>query len=234
MEEGVKERAKALALELMASLQTRGQTKLSCTKLSSKEEDVASSVEPRVRHIFADPPPPAALAGASDGPSSKLQVAGGANGYEPPTLPKPTTAPQKGSVQGKEVSKKPALSKLIEYPCDGAALAALLTPSEQGEVGVEVGGKDAFGLTALHKLAAWDRADLLPLLLPHLSGEEVNDRSVEGFGALHHAVEMGALRSAKALWGEGRVDKGMVDKKGRTAVQLAKEKYGSAWDSVFL
>ena len=61
------------------------------------------------------------------------------------------------------------LSKLLAYP-GGAAddLAKRLD-----DAACVANGRDAFGLTALHKLCAWDAADLLDVLLPRLSAEDL-------------------------------------------------------------
>jgi len=45
--------------------------------------------------------------------------------------------------------RKPGLSKKVEYPGDAPEIARLLS-----EMSVDPGGKDMFGLTALHKFAA--------------------------------------------------------------------------------
>ena len=42
-------------------------------------------------------------------------------------------------------------------------------------------GRDAFGLSALHKFAAWNKVDLLELLLPFLS-----EQDLVGWGLFHN------------------------------------------------
>lgn len=116
------------------------------------------------------------------------------------------------------------LSKLVEYPCDPVAVARLLEDPT-----VDAAGRDAFGLSALHKFAAWNQVDLLQLLLPRLDEAAVNvSGGDDGFSALHHAVSMGAARSLETLLADGRLDqRKLLDKKGRTAQQLAEATPGA-------
>ena len=77
--------------------------------------------------------------------------------------------------------------------------------------------------TALHKMAAWDKPELMALVLPHLSSEQVragagpNQRS-----ALEEAVEARALRAVATLIDDGRSDVGaaleLADARGDTEV----------------
>lgn len=79
-----------------------------------------------------------------------------------------------------------------------------------------------FGLTALMKFAAWDKCDLIDILLPYLTQSEINMVSPQtGFSALHHAADMGAMRSFKKL--EPIVDGTLLDSKGRTGLEMAKD-----------
>ena len=90
-----------------------------------------------------------------------------------------------------------SLSKAVEYPGDPAHVAAALAGG-----GCDPCGRDAFGLTALHKFSAWDKVDLITLLLPHLDDADarLNERAGEhGWTPLHAAAEMGAARAAEAL-----------------------------------
>jgi ankyrin repeat protein len=97
-----------------------------------------------------------------------------------------------------------ALSKLVEYPGDVAAIEASLSSPET----VDPSGRDSFGLTALMKFASWDKVDLMDLLLAGLAAAarspgEPQSRDVilrhlhesspaDGFTALHHAADVGA------------------------------------------
>ena len=75
---------------------------------------------------------------------------------------------------------------------------------ESGECAA--GGRDMFGLAAIHKFAAWDKVDLLDELLPHLTDAELSAADKEGKTALHHAAEAGAVRAARRLLAETYVD----------------------------
>merc|ERR1712125_135573 len=87
---------------------------------------------------------------------------------------------------------------------------------------VDPAGRDMFALTALHKFAAWDKVDLMELLLPHLSDGDINATGGDdGFSALHHAVSMGAVRTLSVLLRHPAVDRTVRDRKGRTASELA-------------
>ena len=76
-------------------------------------------------------------------------------------------------------------------------------------------GADAYGLTALHKLASWNKTELLALLIPKLSAEQLNGKCPEGKTDLHWAVEMASVGAVKALVAAG-VDVEAKDGKGRT------------------
>ena len=59
-------------------------------------------------------------------------------------------------------------------------------------------GKDMYGLTALHKFAAWDKDALVEILLPYLSNDEVNLPSKEKQTPLHVIAEMEARESSSS------------------------------------
>lgn len=64
--------------------------------------------------------------------------------------------------------------------------------------------------------------DLLECLLPHLNSIQLNERAGEdGFTALHTCADMGAARTALRLLCDERVDTAVLDKRGRTAQQVA-------------
>lgn len=87
-----------------------------------------------------------------------------------------------------------ALSKLIEAPLDMARFRALLdTPH------IDPHGADAFGLTALMKVAAWDALEALELLLARSTTAHVLRRSADGQTARELAEGMGATRCAQRL-----------------------------------
>lgn len=106
----------------------------------------------------------------------------------------------------------------------------------------DVDGRDLFGLAALHKLSAWDKPDLLALLLPapspsspsslHQRADPLLKTRREGFNCLHCCVDMRAQRSlvwlldaalAPLTRAERRQLRGGKDEKGRTPLELALE-----------
>eukprot|EP00900_Chrysochromulina_parva_P012963 jgi/Chrpa1/21668/Chrysochromulina_OHIO_Genome00024584-RA len=121
--------------------------------------------------------------------------------------------------------RKPALSKLVEYPGDAAAIAALLAAGS-----VEPSGRDLYGLSALHKFVAWDKRDLCEMLLPHLgAGDSSAAGGPDQQTVLHAAADMGGCRALQLLLerhAEGKLwlDLEAKDKHGRTAHALALER----------
>jgi len=121
--------------------------------------------------------------------------------------------------------RKPALSKLVEYPGDAAAIAALLAAGS-----VEPSGRDLYGLSALHKFVAWDKRDLCEMLLPHLgAGDFSAAGGPDQQTVLHAAADMGGCRALQLLLerhAEGKLwlDLEAKDKHGRTALALAIER----------
>ena len=95
---------------------------------------------------------------------------------------------------------KKSLSRLIEYPLDEGRFAELCGSAE-----VDIRGADAFGLTALHKLAAWDKPECAALLL-RLAPELSDRRDGEGRTAAHHAASERVRRV---------LEEGGADKEGR-------------------
>lgn len=116
-------------------------------------------------------------------------------------------------------AQRAALSKMVEYPGDPHAISKMLHSGQ-----FDPAGKDMFGWTALHKFAAWNKKDLIELLAPFLSIEEINLKGgVELFSPLHSAVEMAAEQSLIALTHLPGVDIRSTDKCGRTPLQLAED-----------
>lgn len=123
-------------------------------------------------------------------------------------------------VRGKvNTDTRRALSKLIDFPGDLEEIRMHLENHQEDPVGINPAGADAFGLTALHKFASWNKTDYLELLIPRLSKEELEVRDPEGKTALHYAVEMASVAAVKALVAAG-VDTSARDGKGRTVEEI--------------
>ena len=86
--------------------------------------------------------------GRSDALAAGSVPRGSCTGTAP--LSRPTAAAAASSDRS---PRKPALSKRVEYPGDPEEVARLLSSGQ-----VDAGGRDAFGLPALHKFCGWDSA----------------------------------------------------------------------------
>jgi len=146
---------------------------------------------------------------------------------------------------------KVALSKLVEYPGDPQKLRDIIVSSigtegigtytDKGSAGlvgtaasskpssgtgsstmVDLNGKDMYGTTALMKFAAWDKVDLLAILLPYLTAEEINTTGgKEQLPCLHYCVDAYAIRALRVLLEDNQVDKLARDQHGRTWQEYA-------------
>lgn len=103
------------------------------------------------------------------------------------------------------------LSKLIDFPGDVNEITKLLADPK-----VDPAGNDAFGLPALHKFASWNKTELIDLILPKLTKEQINYQDKDGKTALHWACEMASVACVKQLATNPDVNKGLKDNKGRT------------------
>ena len=128
------------------------------------------------------------------------------------TMFKKSEGANTGAVAGSAAGDgRKALSKMLDFPGDVEEMKKhLANPSE-----VDPGGADAYGLTALHKLASWNKTMLMELLLPHLLPGQIDAKCPDGKTALHWAVEMAAAASVKLLLEHG-ADRDAQDGKGRT------------------
>ena len=81
--------------------------------------------------------------------------------------------------------------------------------------GVDPAGADAYGVTALHKFASWNKTAMLDLLLPALPEGAINAACPEGKTALHWAVEMASVGAVKVLVRAG-IDADAKNAKGQT------------------
>ena len=108
-----------------------------------------------------------------------------------------------------------ALSKLVDFPGDLAAIAAHL----ENPAKIDPAGADAYGLTALHKFASWNKSEYLQLLIPKLAKKDLDAPDPYGKTALHWAVEMASVASVKELIAAG-ADKDLRDGKGHTVAEI--------------
>ncbi len=104
-----------------------------------------------------------------------------------------------------------ALSKLIDFPGDKVKIAEYLDQPEK----IDPNGKDAYGLTALHKFASWNKTEYIDLIVPKLSSSDLMTPDREGKTALHWAVEMASVAAVKSLVAAG-ADVEALDGKGRS------------------
>ncbi|KDO29937.1 hypothetical protein SPRG_05127 [Saprolegnia parasitica CBS 223.65] len=112
------------------------------------------------------------------------------------------------------------LSKLIDFPGDLEEIRLHLTKTKLlSKDGVNPAGADAYGLTALHKFASWNKSEYLNALIPYLTMDELNAVCPEGKTALHYAVEMASAGAVKTLVAAG-ADVNAVDGKGRTVAMI--------------
>lgn len=165
---------------------------------------------PNERHMFADSTTLATDTDILPHTLTPTSTATPAIVSTPAPIPAPTTAAP--------AKPKMSLSKLVEFPGDPVKLKAHLEDQN-----IALNGKDMYGLTALMKFAAWDKVDLVEMLLPRLSAEEVNTTGgKQKLPVLHYCVDMDAVHTLRALLRDTRVDQAAVDEHGRTFRQHAK------------
>jgi ankyrin repeat protein len=108
------------------------------------------------------------------------------------------------------------LSKLIEAPLNEEYFLKLLQEEE-----IDVAGRDMFGLTALSKVAAWDKPVACSALL-NLHPELINSVDAKGNSALHHAYSMNAERCIALLLQRNASETGK-NKEGKTPKEMQEE-----------
>ena len=114
-----------------------------------------------------------------------------------------------------------SLSQKVEYPGDPTSLSMMLSRPEE----YDVTGTDMYGWTALHKFAAWDKVDLLRLLVPHINDADLNSVAGPEKGTcLHACVDMGARHSLCFLLSLNKINRLIVNKNNLTALDLADSK----------
>uniref|UniRef100_A0A7S3LNK9 Uncharacterized protein n=1 Tax=Aplanochytrium stocchinoi TaxID=215587 RepID=A0A7S3LNK9_9STRA len=134
--------------------------------------------------------------------------------------------------EGKVTDKKPTgkdakstgkiLSKLVDFPGDVKEITKHLSNAE-----VDPAGTDAFGLTALHKFASWNKTELVDMLLPKLTREQINFQDRDGKTALHWACEMASVAVVSQLAANNFVDASIKDGKGRTPLDIVNSGEGT-------
>ena len=120
----------------------------------------------------------------------------------PSPLPRPSNSDDDGSVRTAPAGA--ALSKLLEYGMRPSAVAALLADPT-----VDLEGRDAYGLAAVHKFASWNEVEHLAALAARLSTAALNARSGGGTKAAagtayHYAQTSGAAEASAWLWANPR------------------------------
>jgi hypothetical protein len=127
------------------------------------------------------------------------------------------------------MSSRIALSKLVEFPGDPVKLSEWLHCRSD----IDFGGKDMYGLAAIHKFASWNKVDLLELLLPVLTVEQINAHGGSNhYHCLHWCVDMNAMSALTWLLNNDLVDKTVVDRNGKTYLDLMHEKSPSVASNI--
>ncbi|PRP75028.1 ankyrin repeat protein [Planoprotostelium fungivorum] len=127
----------------------------------------------------------------------------------PSTITKMTLPPSKTPVQ------KRVLSKLLEAPLDEqAALTWIQDPN------MDINGADYMRWTALHKVAAWEKPNVLRALLDH-PDIRVDSLGMDGDTPLHSALSNGAIQCAHMLILDGRSPLTRANNTGVTPLMLA-------------
>jgi ankyrin repeat protein len=119
-------------------------------------------------------------------------------------------------------AKKVSISKMIEYPGDPEALQKMINDPEH----YDINGKDFYGLSAIHKVASWNKSDLMEILLANPLVDvnvQATGTTNKRFSALHFAIENNSSNTARLLMKDARTNLNLQDEVGRTAKQLAEE-----------
>ena len=99
-----------------------------------------------------------------------------------------------------------ALSKLVDFPGDLAAIAAHL----ENPAKIDPAGADAYGLTALHKFASWNKSEYLQLLIPKLAKKDLDAPDPYGKTALHWTVEMASVAACVQIKSSNRLQRARI------------------------
>lgn len=93
-----------------------------------------------------------------------------------------------------ESTNRTPLSKVIEHPPDLEAIREQLADSD-----IDPSGVDMFGLSALHKAASWNNVELIELLEPYLTKDDLAIKSADGDTALDLAKALGSALAEEKL-----------------------------------
>ncbi len=200
---------------------------------AARENDQMKS-RAAAKSLFGSIVKPAAAAGEESASGASAGVGGGIGGLggllggvklkKTTTVVKTMFRAGEGSVTDKtgsgssaavDTDPRKALSKLIDFPGDLEEIKNHIADKDR----INPAGKDAYGLTALHKFASWNKIDYLDLLLPVLAPADLEATCPEGKTALHYAVEMASVAAVKALVAAG-VNLEAKDGKGRTVMEI--------------
>lgn len=121
------------------------------------------------------------------------------------------------------INKITAISKLLEYPGNPDQLSFYCAHENHDKY--DVNGKDMYGLAAIHKISSWNKVDLLDIILRHdlINVNLAAAPSQSNFTALHFAIENSAINTFRRLLEQKEIQIDLLDKKGRTPLQLAEE-----------
>jgi ankyrin repeat protein len=119
-------------------------------------------------------------------------------------------------------AKRVSISKMVEYPGDPEALQKMINDPEH----YDINGKDFYGLSAIHKIASWNKSDLMEILLASPLVDvnvQATGATNKRFSALHFAIEHNSSNTTRLLMQDDRTNMDLQDELGRTAKQLAEE-----------
>eukprot|EP01118_Nematostelium_gracile_P009998 TRINITY_DN3397_c0_g1_i2.p1 TRINITY_DN3397_c0_g1~~TRINITY_DN3397_c0_g1_i2.p1 ORF type:complete len:377 (-),score=112.65 TRINITY_DN3397_c0_g1_i2:55-1185(-) len=128
-----------------------------------------------------------------------------------------TKAPiQKETISQPNVNQpKRILSKLLEVPLNEEQAQKWIE-----DVNMDVNAPDYMKWSAIHKLSAWEKPDLLKTLLSR-ADINANIIGLDGDTALHTALSSGAVSCAEVLIEDGRIDIDTANQYGITPLMLA-------------
>jgi hypothetical protein len=112
------------------------------------------------------------------------------------------------------VTKK-IMSKMIEAPLNEEFALGLIADEN-----IDINGADYYKLSAIHKIAAWEKGTILKELLRH-PDIIVDKVGTDGENALHIALSNCAVHCAEILIQDGRIDVNLANDSGVTPLMMA-------------